>query len=132
MESTKTELSLLVEAAVTKALGANPGAALTDITCPGCGQDMHGVPAYLDHRVKEYMDEALGELKTQVGEIKIPTSAEFLAECKDGLCGIIEEVYDVTKKGAEPPPPEAVIIIEEDTPTGLLASDLPETPEPEA
>jgi len=114
----------MIKGAVKEALGANPGAALTDIACPGCGQHLSGVPSYLDHRVKEYMEEALGELKTKVEEIKIPTSAEFLEECKDGLCGIIEEVYDVTKKGAAPPPPAE--IPEEDVPTGLLASDLPE------
>lgn len=130
MSTTKEELSLLVKTAVEEALGARPGAALTDIPCPGCGQKLGGVPAYLDHRVQEYMEEALGELKTKVEEIKIPTSAEFLEECKDGLCTIIEEVYDVTKKGAEPVVP--AVVLEEDVPTGLLVSDLPEPVEPEA
>jgi len=124
MSLTKEELSLLVNEAVTKALGANPGAALTDIACPGCGQHLGGVPAYLDHRVKEYMEDALGELKNKVEEIKIPTSAEFLEECKGGLCEIIEETYDVTKKDAEPAKPE-----EEAEEAGLYSiEDEPEEP----
>ncbi len=102
METNKNALSLLVKTAVAEALESQGSPSPTSLECPGCGTKLAGVPAYLDHRVGEYVGSALEELKKTVAEIKVPTSQEFLEECKGGLCTIIEEVYDVTKKGVAP------------------------------
>ncbi len=106
MSLTKEDLISAVNTAVKTALESQGSASPTPLECPGCGTKLAGVPAYLDHRVQEYVESSLEEIKKTVGEIKVPTTQEFLAECKDGVCGIIEEVYDITKKVA--PPPEVV------------------------
>jgi len=92
----------LVKEAVAEAM--RPQTA--ELECPDCHAKFDRVPTYLDHRVSEYMDKSLEGLKTKVEALKVPTSEEFLTECKDGLCKIVEETYDVTKKGEEAPPPE--------------------------
>ena len=101
-ETTKEELRSLVKNAVAEAMSPTS----TDLTCPECHAKFDRVPTYLDHRVAEYMDKSLEGLQEKVDAFKIPTAEEFLTECKDGLCKIVEETYDVTKKGEAPAPPE--------------------------
>lgn len=103
-ETTKSELASLVKNAVTEALKSQPA----DLTCPDCQATFNSVPPYLDHRVQEYVGTALKGLKTKIEDFKVPTPEEFLTVCKDGVCKLIEETYDVTKKGeaAAPETPE--------------------------
>jgi len=85
----------------------------SELECPDCHAKFDKVPGYLDHRVSEYMDKSLEGLKDKIEAVKIPTVESFLTDCKDGLCKIVEETYDVTKKGEAPPP-------EEEKPVGLF------------
>ena len=100
--SDEQKLASLIEAAVAKAMAPTS----TEYACRDCGAKFETIPGYLDHRTSEYMDKALEEVKTKVEALKIPTAEEFLTECKDGLCAIVEETYNVTKKGEEAPPEE--------------------------
>ena len=95
----------------------------TELECPDCHAKFDKVPTYLDHRVSEFMDTSLKGLQEKVDAVKVPTAEEFLQECKDGVCKIIEDTYNVTKKGEETAPPE-----EEEEP-GLF--DLKDDPEEE-
>lgn len=101
MSLTKEDLNSAVKNAVAEAMKPTS----TDLTCPDCHAKFDKVPTYLDHRVNEYMEKSLEGLKTQIEAFKVPTSEEFLEGCKDGLCKIVEETYNVTKKG-EPPAEE--------------------------
>jgi len=121
MSLTKDDLTSAVEAAVAKAMQPTS----TDLTCPDCHAKFDQVPTYLDHRVAEYMDKSLEGLQEKIDAVKVPTAEEFLQECKDGLCKIVEETYNVTKKGEEAPPPE-----EEEEP-GLFSVDDDPEEEPE-
>lgn len=112
MSVSKEELGSLVKEAVTEALKGQPA----DLECPDCHAKFESVPPYLDHRVQEYVGTALEGLKTQIEEFKVPTSEEFLTVCKDGVCKLVEETYNVTKKGEEAPP----IDVEVDEPVGLF------------
>lgn len=113
---TAEKLESLVSQAVKNAMGDQPSI-LDGLECPGCHQKFQGIPSYVDHRVGESLDKSLKEMTDKIGAFKIPTSEEFLAECKDGLCGIIEETYDVTKKGEAPPPePSGSFLDYEDEP----------------
>jgi len=108
-ETTKTELASLVKSAVGEALRARwpaGGGQTLDLECPDCQAKFEKVPAYLDHRVNEYVGKSLEELKGTIDALKVPTSDEFLAECKDGLCALVEETYDIRKKGEAAPPEE--------------------------
>jgi len=89
------------------------------LECPGCDAAFREVPKYVDHRIGEYMDQKLTE-------VKAPKPEEILTECKDGICKLISEhveaTYDFTKKGEEAPPPE-----EEEEAGGLYGNiDEPE------
>jgi len=86
----------LVKAAVQEAMQP------TELECPDCHAKFERIPSYLDHRVSEYVEKSLEGVKAQVEGIKMPTSEELLTGCKDGLCALIEETYDVRKKGEAP------------------------------
>ena len=101
-EVTKEELGSLVRTAVADAMKVPA----SELACPDCHAKFESVPSYLDHRVSEFMDTSITGLKEKVDAFKVPTAEEFLQECKDGFCKIMEETYDVTKKGEEIPPPE--------------------------
>jgi len=96
----------LVKGAVTDALKVTS----TELECPDCHAKFDKVPSYLDHRVSEYMDQSLGELKTKVEGVTAPTAENLILECKDGICAMVSEhveaTYNVTKKGEEAPPEE--------------------------
>lgn len=123
MSISKEELGSLVKTAVAEALKVQPA----DLECPDCHAKFNSVPPYLDHRVQEYVGTALNGLKTQIEAFKVPTSEELLVDCKDGLCKILEETYDITKKGEAPPPgaPEE----EEETHLFSYHDEPPEAPE---
>lgn len=108
MSVPKEELQSLIKAAVQEGLQGQP----VEYDCPDCHAKFDRVPAYLDHRVSEYVEKSLEGVKAQIGELKIPTSDEFLQECKGGLCAIIEETYDVRKKGE--------VAESDDEPSGLF------------
>jgi len=118
MSVSKEELTSLVSAAVKDALAAQPPVTPTSLECPDCHTTHQGVPAYLDHRVSEYMSKSLEGLTDQIKAVKIPTSAEILADCKDGICGIMEETYDIKKKGevVEPVDPSGSFLDYQDEP----------------
>ena len=101
MSLSKDDLTSAVKNAVAEALKGQP----TDLECPDCHAKFESVPPYLDHRVQEYVGTALEGLKTQIEEFKVPTSEEFLTVCKDGVCKLVEETYNVTKKEEEPDVP---------------------------
>ena len=105
-ETTKEGLKLLIKEAVGEALKVPD----QDLTCPDCATSFKKVPEYLDHRVAEYMGKSLEDLKAQVEAVKIPSAEEFLGECKDGLCKIIEETYNVARKDAPPVEPVEEVI----------------------
>lgn len=118
-ETTKDELKLLISNAVADALKVQPA----DLECPDCHAKFDSVPPYLDHRVQEYIGTSLEGLKAQLEAFKVPTSEEFLTVCKDGVCKLVEETFNVTKKGeaAAPAVPE-----EEKTPTLFGHYDEPD------
>ena len=103
MSVSKEELGSLVKHAVEEAMRGLPS---TEIECTDCGAKFSRVPEYLDHRVSEYMTDEIKGLQEKLDAFKVPSTEEFLTECKDGLCKIVEETYNVTKKGEEVPPPE--------------------------
>ena len=112
MSLSKDDLTSAVKNAVAEALKSQPA----DLECPDCHAKFESVPPYLDHRVQEYVGTALEGLKTQIEEFKVPTSEEFLTVCKDGVCKLVEETYNVTKKEEEPDVPP----VEDDVPVGLF------------
>jgi len=82
------------------------------LECPDCQSIFKNVPRYVDHRIGEYVDR-------KMEDVKAPNPEKLVMDCKDGICKMIEEhveaTYDVTKKGEEKP-----LIVDDEEPPGLF------------
>ena len=65
------------------------------LECPDCHSIFKEVPRYVDHRIGEYVNGKLAE-------VQAPNPEKMVMDCKDGICKMIEETYDIRKKGAPP------------------------------
>jgi len=83
------------------------------IECPECHAAFKEVPAYLDHRIGEFMTQ-------KIEEVKSPDPEKLVMDCKDGICKMIEEhveaTYDIHKKGKTP-------VVEEKEEPGLFSTE---------
>ncbi len=101
MSVSKEELTSLVETAVAKAMKVPviETSPISLLECPDCQSIFKNVPRYVDHRIGEYVDKKLED-------VKAPNPEKLVMDCKDGICKMIEEhveaTYNVTKKGETP------------------------------
>lgn len=101
-EVSNEALSSLVKDAVTDALK------ISELECPDCQAKFQEPARYMDHRIGEYMEK-------KIKDVKAPDPEKLILSCKDGICKMIsehvEKTYDMTKKGeaVKKPPGEEVV-----------------------
>ena len=97
----QTELRSLVSDAVKN----------TAFECPDCHASFAKPTQYMDHRIGEFMNQ-------KIAEVKAPDPEKLVLDCKDGICKMIEEhveaTYDIHKKGETP-------VVEEKEEPGLFS-----------
>jgi len=89
----------------------------TSFECPDCHASFAKPTQYMDHRIGEFMNQ-------KIAEVKAPDPEKLVLDCKDGICKMIEEhveaTYDIHKKGKTP-------VVEEEEEPGLFSvEDDPE------
>lgn len=109
-ETTREELKSLIREGVAEAMKvketpkADP---ISILECPDCHSIFKEVPRYVDHRIGEYVDSKLADVKT-------PDPEKLVMDCKDGICKMISEhveaTYNVTKKGETSPLEEEKVL----------------------
>lgn len=95
MSLSPEQLQSLVKSAVAEAMKGPES-----YECKDCGYSTADVDRYIDHKTGE-IGVQIKELGDKIEEIEVPTTDKFLEDCKDGVCKIVEETYNVTKKGEE-------------------------------